>query len=518
MSKASEIKTRAEESFEFFMKLVNSHAVYGQVHEDMAFFLQRTEIATIIGGSGQQDKLVLLPRDHRKSHVVATWCAWWITNHPDTTILYTSGTEELAIAQLSAIKAILESPTYRRYWPEMVNEDSSKRAKWAMMDIDVDHPGRKAAGVRDHTVSARSVGGNTTGLHCDVLVMDDIVVPTNAYTEDGRQRVKAAYAQFTSVLSAGGFQVVVGTRYHGQDIYQMMLDMQDEIYSETGEITGTTPTYAVMQRVAETDGVFLWPRSQHPKSQKWFGFDNKILSRIRTKYFAAGERLQYYAQYYNSPDDPERQEKIGDKFQYYDPRHLVFAHGTWWYKQAALAIFAAADLAYTTRDTSDYTAFAVVGLDSSGFIYILELDQFKTDSYARYYATVLRLQEKWGFTRLRIEANTGGANLVVKYIQDQSREAGLALVVEGKAAVGEKTERCAAILEPRYEARTIWHYKGGYTTVYEEQMTMARPAHDDLRDAVAAAVEISRPASKRKSNQSGASKVVVLNNRFGGYR
>lgn len=507
MASATEIAARAEEDVNFFAVLVNPLRVYGNIHEEMGSFLTRP--------GAKLDQLVLLPRAHQKSHYIAVWCAWWITKYPDTTVLYCSATEDLAIAQLSAIKNIMTSDVYRRYWPTMVHADDAKRDKWAMMDINVDHPKRKESGVRDFTVSARSVGGNTTGLHCDVLILDDVVAPNNAYTEDGRRKVMASYAQFTSILNPGGFQKVVGTRYHGKDLYAMMMEMEQEIMDDDGQIIGQERTYDVLERSVEVDGQFLWPRTQQPKSKKWFGFDQKVLSKIRAKYFGSGERAQYYAQYYNNPDDPTKEIKLNEKFQYYDPKHLICDNGVWCMRGRPLSVFAAADLAYTTKDTSDYTAFAVIGVDEDGFIYILELEQFRTDQYSRYYATVDRLHRKWLFRHLRIEANTGGANLIVKYIQDMARSSGLALAVEGKPAKGEKTERTAAILEPRYEAMSIWHYKGGQITAYEEQMLMARPAHDDLRDAVAAAVEISKPAHKRHRDAARSS-TVTFHPRFGG--
>lgn len=189
--------------------------------------------------------------------------------------------------------------------------------------------------------------------------------------------------------------------------------------------------------------------------------------------------------------------------------------GTWYFKDKALAVFAAGDLAYTDGIRSDFTAFAVIGLSDDGFIYILELDQFKTTKYERMYSAVFRLFEKWKFKKLRMETNAG-ANLVVEYIKDRIREDGKTLVVEGKRSEGEKTERCAAILLPRYETKTILHPKGGFVNTYEEQVTLARPAHDDLRDAVAAAVEISKPPPKHQRHGTTQGNVIGFNPRFGG--
>src|SRR3546814_10706685 len=75
-----------------------------------------------------------------KSHMVATWAAWIITKHPDVTILYVSATAELAETQLYAIKNILGSSVYRRYFPEYIHPQEGKRERWSCNKLSVDHP------------------------------------------------------------------------------------------------------------------------------------------------------------------------------------------------------------------------------------------------------------------------------------------------------------------------------------------------------------------------------------------
>lgn len=503
---AKQIRERAEKDLYFFACLVHPSRVYGTLHKKLFRFLQRNE----------KDQLALLPRGHQKSQCIATWAAWWITKHPETTIVYLSATEDLATQQLYSIKAILEGEIHRRYWPDMIVSDESKREEWNFKNIKVDHPLRKELGVRDRTVAARSVGSNTTGLHADVLIFDDLVVPDNAYTEEGRRKVNAAYSQFSSVLNTGGITKAVGTRYHGRDIYATMLDAEVEHVTSEGEITGSHKMYEVMQEAVEDGGIYLWPRERHPKTGRWYGFNPQELAKIRAKYFAAGERAQFYGQYYNSPDDPDS-EKIGSEhFQYYDRKFLTEKDGTWYIKDKALALFAGGDLAFTDNSTSDYTAFSVIGLDSAGYVYILELDMFRTTKYERMYSTIERLHRKWGFRKVRIETNAG-ANLAVEYMKDRIREEGLMLTIEGKAARKEKTERHQMILEPRYENGSVFHYKGGLITTYEEQLILTRPSHDDLLDATSIALEISKvPKKRRGDSDMSRGKVISIDSRFGG--
>lgn len=506
--KVLKIRELAERDFVTFCKLMNPTRLYGQAHEEVMRWMSADGFSL--------DQLLLLPRGHMKSHLVAMFCLWWITKFPAVTILYVSATEDLAMQQLYAIKTAMESDIYRRYWPEMIHPEEAKREEWSAKNIKVDHPQRKEYGVRDRTVAARGVGSNTTGLHCQVLIFDDLVVPDNAYTQLGRQAVQAAYSQFSSIADAGAITKVVGTRYHNADLYSMLLGLTCEVFDDEGNVINQKVMYDVFQRVVEEGGVFLWPREYSPKTKTWYGFNRAELAKIRAKYTQMFETAQFYAQYYNNPNGGGSERIESGKFQYYDRKNLVIEDGRVYINGKVLAVFAAGDLAYTTTESSDYTAFAVVGVDVDGMIYILDLIQIKTNKYDKYFSTVHSLWEKWCFSRIRIETNAG-ANLVVEYLKDEFRKIGSSLVIEGKNSTTEKIERCAIVLEPRYENQVMWHYRGGYTSEYEEQVLLARPANDDLRDAVAAAVEISKPPSSR--GQKGGVKRgadIITHERFGG--
>jgi hypothetical protein len=82
-------------------------------------------------------------------------------------------------------------------------------------------------GVRDPTVKSVGLTANTTGLHCNVAILDDIVVPNNAYTELGREQTKSFYSQLSSIETTGSKEWAVGTRYHPNDIYKEMIDMKE---------------------------------------------------------------------------------------------------------------------------------------------------------------------------------------------------------------------------------------------------------------------------------------------------
>lgn len=511
---AKQIRETALSDLFFFARLVNPGYVYGDIHQKLFKWMEQYSLY----GQGKglsTNKLIMLPRAHLKSHMVATWAAWIITRHPEVTILYLSATAELAEKQLYAIQNIMGGTTYQRYFPEYINPQEGKREKWSMRKFSIDHEKRKTEGIRDETVSTAGLTTNTTGWHADIIIPDDIVVPENAYTEDGRTSVSKKSSQFTSIRNAGGFTMACGTRYHPGDVYNTWKEQEYDIYNDEGEIVDRQPVWEIKEFAVEVDGVFIWPKSMR-SDKKFFGFDAQVLSRIRAEY---SDRTQFFAQYYNNPNDPGSNRISTSKFQYYDKKFLAQQGGYWYFKQKRLNVYAAIDFAFSLSKKSDNTAIVVIGVDEDAFIYVLDIAVFKSDKISEYFDNIAKLHSRWEFKRLRAEVTVAQA-VIVRDLKDKLREEGIPLSVDEHRPTrheGNKQERIASALEHRYENMSIWHFKGGYTDVLEEELVLARPPHDDVKDALASAVEIAvKP--KRSNRELKESPTNIYHPRFGGLR
>lgn len=513
LSKKDQIRMQAEADLESFIRLVHPQTVLGNIHSELISWWTRQE--------AKSHQLVLLPRDHAKSRMVAYRVAWEITRNPTIRVLYISSTANLATKQLKFIKDIITSDIYRYYWPEMVHPDEGKREKWTETEIAVDHPKRKAEAVRDPTIFTAGLTTGITGMHCDIAVMDDVVVKENAYTEEGREKVKSQYSLLSSIEGAEAKEWVVGTRYHPKDLYNDLMTMEVDQYDENGELTGAYPLYELFERQVENrgdgTGEFLWPRQQRYDG-KWFGFDASILAKKRAQYL---DRTQFRAQYYNDPNDPESAAISRDLFQYYDQKHLTRVDGRWYYKQHKLNVFASVDFAFSLTQKSDFTAIVVVGVDSNYNYYVLEIDRFKSNKISDYFQHILHLHQKWDFRKIRAEV-TAAQQVIVRDLKDNYiRPHGLALSVEEykpNRYQGSKAERMEAILQPRYQNGQIWHYMGGNCQVLEEELVLQNPPHDDVKDCLASVIE-SAVAPSNMTN--GASRTKQLrqqatHSRFGG--
>jgi hypothetical protein len=72
------------------------------------------------------------------------------------------------------------------------------------------------------------------------------------------------------------------------------------------------------------------------------------------------------------------------------------------------------------------------------------------------------------------------------------RPLGLGLSIEDfrpSRWTGSKEERILAVLEPKYANRQVYHYLGGYCQTLEEELLFANPAHDDVKDCLASAID-----------------------------
>jgi len=451
--------------------------------------------------------------------MVAYRVAWEITRNPAIRILYISSTANLAIKQIKFIKDILTHPTYKFYWPEMLHPDEGKREKWSEAEFSVDHPKRKEQIVRDPTVFTAGLTTSITGLHCDVAVLDDVVVRENAYTNDGREKVKQQYSLLSSIEGADSVEWVVGTRYHPRDLYNDLQAMQVEIFDDHGNIVSNDPLYEMFEKAVENrgdgTGEFLWPR-QARYDGKWFGFDQSVLAKKRAQYL---DRVQFRAQYYNNPNEVDTATINKSLFQYYDRGKLKRIDGKWYHNNVRLNLFASVDFAFSLKQKADFTAIVIVGVDHQKNYFVIDIDRFKTDRISEYFDHILRLYQKWDFRKLRAEVSVAQQVIVQDLKDNYIRTYGLALSIDEfrpSAHGGSKEERVEAILQPRYANHQIWHYQGGNCQVLEEELVLTNPPHDDVKDALASVIDMAVPPSsgaiwtpKRPQNN-------IFNNRFGG--
>lgn len=515
-SKQKAIKEKCEEHFYSFVQVVDPTLCTGHIHEDVCNWIQ-TNMEL-----GITHSLLLLPRAHLKSRLAALYACWRIIRRPWITILYGSASSDLAEKQLYFITNILLGPDVSFYWKGLINEKKNERDKWRTKAINVDHQTRKDRNVRDYTIRTLSVGSTIAGDHYELCLLDDIIAPNSdadPWTEPGRLTASRWYAQLASVMNPGTELMAVGTRYHKKDIYQVMAEESIRIYDERGEILESKPKYAVMNKVVETNGQFLWPRIKSFDGE-WYGFNESVLDSIRESYRRSGQMEQFYAQYYQNPSDKENP-KIPKNFIYYEKDQLQWTKGKWHYKYinsegltnlTPLNLFAAMDLAFSTREGADYTAIIVCGIDSNDYRYVVDIDRFRTRDPYIMLEHLFALHEKWGFTKCRIET-TAGQMMFIPLVQKEMSVRNQRFIIEEFKPLIKKEERIMSVISPLVQLQQLFLFRGGLCEELEKQLIEQKPEHDDIADVLASVQEIMYKPSNIKTKKE---KKIIYNNRFGG--
>jgi hypothetical protein len=518
-----DIREKCENCFKDYADFITPDRYYGDVHYDAMDFIQHHESLC---------KLILIPRDHQKSFMAALACTWILAREPWARINYVSWSESLVTAQMTTIEQILTSERFRMLWPEHLNFEKDARKNqmvhkpqegWNRQNFYLDHPSRKERMVRDPSVRATTAKSGNTGMHCDYTIFDDIVTDENWDTASGKEDCLKCYKSFAKIMSAGGRWIAVGTRYSEDDLYHHMLNIEYKVGEETKK------RWEAYQRVVEDSpmrtgtGTYVWPKQQMPNGD-WYGFDEEELAIKKADATIDGDIGLFYGQYYNDPTDESTHVIKQSDFQYMDLK-LLEQHGlTWYYNDRKLKLYAGADLAWTDGSSKDarrrdYTSVAVVGIDEEGYIYVLALERFQTDKPEQYYAKIIELYDYWGFKKITVETNSAG-KFVKNFLVDEIRRNGGRLEVEGKTHTshsGKKEERLAQTLHPRYRNGTMFHTKGGYTKLLEEELKLLKPPHDDLKDALAIAVSDCTAPLRKRERTTRESNVIRLS-RFGGAR
>ena len=506
-AKQKEVRQMAINDLGAFIHLVAPYQLLSHCHVDLCKWM---------GEYNNYNKLLLWPRDHGKSRFAAFYTAWEIVRDPATTIIYASATAEKAEEQLRFVKDILESKQVFRYFPSLIRQDEGKRTAWNKTSIIIDHEHRVSEGVVDSTVMTCGLEKTITGKHCKRLILDDVVVPENN-SEQGRRDVNAWAAQAASIMSADSSMLVVGTRYHPRDAYQMMIDMKATypVIGEDGEETvDEEHMFEISMADVEEDGDFLWPR-QMRKDGKWFGFNDRILARKRAVYEAAGEITQFYAQYYNDPNDKTTAPISRDLFQYYDRDNLDYTMGLWSIEGRPLHVYAAIDMATGVAKSNDYTVVIVGGIDTSGNRYVLDIKRFKTAKISDMMRELDEAHRKWQYKKLRIEV-VSGFRLVGEDLADKLHGRGIRIPIDFYVPPNTEAKpvRINGILEPLYQSGSIYHYRGGNSMVLEDELVSVAPLNDDTKDAWAMCVDIMQiPRARRPANSRN---VIKFHPRWGG--
>ncbi len=155
-------------------------------------------------------KLICVPRGTLKSSLCSVaYPIWLMLNNPNIRILIDSELYANSVTFLREIKGHLQSNQFIQIFGDLRTD------VWNESEIVIRN---RTKTLKEPTIQVGGIGTTKVGQHYDVIIGDDYNSPSNTANSDQRKKVIDHYQYNQSILEPGGIYLIVGTRYHEEDL------------------------------------------------------------------------------------------------------------------------------------------------------------------------------------------------------------------------------------------------------------------------------------------------------------
>jgi len=411
-------------------------------HKDVCNFIQHSK-----------QGLDLEPRGAFKTSIISqAYPVQRIIKNPDIRILLDSVVLQNSLDNLAVIKAHFESPKLKFLYGDFVG------SKWTNEEIIVSK--RTMRNLKEPTVRCASVEKVQVGPHYDLIIADDLVSKENIETPEQRQKVKDHFKLLFSLLEPDGEILVVGTRWHYEDLYNMIIEDFPEFSKRIMHAEKSGP-----------DGGLYFKERLTPE------FLKKQRRRLG--------RDHYSAQYGNDPAPEDEDSKFQKKFfkLYKDLPEKPYG-------------FILIDPGGRKKGNDEWVFF-VAYADSNNEWYFHRIVRGNM-RLSKAWDTLFELVDEILPITVGLET-TGTQNHLYDGLMDEMRRRNNFFHVEQLAHAKEsKTTRIERLI-PRYEAGAIHHSRG--MGALEDQLRRYPKGKDDIADAASMMCEVAVAPRKRRPKQ-----------------
>ncbi len=451
-----QIKEFTKESLFFLSTVVLGYKDWDLVHDDLERFLARYAAR----------KAILLPRGHMKSTIVTVaYVINRILKNPNIRVLIANQVWDMSRKFLREIKSQLEISPLKAMYGNFVS------AKWNEDEIVI---AQRTRALKEPTVLTTGSEAEITGGHFDLIILDDLTGLQNSQTPEQREKTKRFRRSMFNLLEPGSELIEVGTRWHLDDTFSVVLGEEKEFYD-------------VMVRQVVENGKIIFPKKFNlkfdPKRKNWAYSETPCMDFIN--YLKKSMPLsEFNAQYMNNPIDSENAIFRQSYFKYFDRR------------PDGLYVSMKVDPAISQRQEADYTAITVAGMDKNRDIYLLDYSRGHW-SPSQIIENIFVKHDQWKPSDFGIE--TVGFQKTLKWALDEEmRRRGKHFgVTEVKTGTSLSKESRIKALEPYYREGKIYHAKWMQGKELEtELLTFPKAAHDDLADSESMHLDVLVPGQE----------------------
>ncbi|MCL1142971.1 phage terminase large subunit [Shewanella gaetbuli] len=447
-----------------FIKRHNRDYMAGWVHADICMRLEKFSQDVVEGKSPRL--MITMPPRHGKSEIGSkTFPSWHLGRHAEHEIIVSSYSGDLAEDFSRKCRDLIEEDKFKAAFKTRLDPATKSVKKWATT---------KGGGF-----TAAGVGGPVTGRGAHIGIIDDPVKNREeAESETTRQKIKDWYSStFYTRLAPGGGILIIQTRWHEDDLSGWLLSVLADAEREAAE--------AGVDLAADVD--------------KWDLVEYPAIAIEDEKYRRAGEALHpdrypiealmrikrtliprdWEALYQQRPVSEDGDYFTQDMMRYYHPKDRP--------PLSELRIYAAADLAISTKQTSDFSVIVIVGVDRDENIWVLDMKRGRWNSLA-IIDNLFETQIKYKPEIFGIE--TGQIELTLEpFIQKAEQERKVRLRYQKLPTRGKDKGTRARPIQGRMEQGKVFfptiESTPWMSALFNELMKFPLGRNDDIVDALA---------------------------------
>lgn len=211
------------------------------------------EMCSFIDKNPRRFKLILVPRGHLKSSMVTIGKSiQWMYQDPSVRILIANATYKMACTFVGQIQRHLK---FNQKLIERFGGIADNPVNWTSDTITLE-AAKESHGKKEATLTGFGMGGNLVSQHYDKIILDDIVNRDSINTREQIEKSILFLKDILDLLEPGGELIILGTRWHDEDLYGWIMDKDNDMIS----------SFDVFQRPAYTGNLrdhlnfqALWP-------------------------------------------------------------------------------------------------------------------------------------------------------------------------------------------------------------------------------------------------------------------
>lgn len=333
---------------------------------------------------------------------------------------------------------------------------------------------RTKLGMKEPSLFVSAVDNNRTGLHPDIIIMDDLVSEATVTTPEQRNKTKTHYRFSLSLLERNGLQVVIGTRYHMDDLY-------DELLKNDG-------FNCIVRPAILPNGKCYFP-SKYPL---------EVLQELKRDQGADIFNSQYMLDPTNEEDAVFKvgnlQYYLDDLIDSYIPQDGQLKKPPVTFQQVAVLT----DLAITQNKRSDYTVVMIVGITSDKKIYVLDYVHDKL-APSQIVLAIFEQYEKarnFGYVNGVYIETVAFQKVMLYLLKDEAKRRGISIPLKELKANKDKTLRINGLV-PLVDKGDVY-ISPKHVELKNEMREFPYGKHDDIVDTLAYVLQVMRPGTYAK--------------------